>query len=702
MTLRLVSEARPIPWGRLSKFEQDQLRDADNWIKLVIDDSKCQKPTADEIDRHKSGRVLFIDGPRGAGKTSLLLTLLERWRNKEPYVEPEQRFKNLRVLLPILDFDPLPRGMPLHGWLLEPWRKEARHIEMDAGGRPEGKDLRELCADVFERAVLGWSQATVEGKGVVEKALAYQEQASGWVETRSRWYELVNTAVCRYDRCSSTNCKAAHPFVFVVAIDDVDLQVEQVPHLLHAIRLLHHPNVVYVLTGNMEHLKFVLELDYIRQHGVSALDVERLADQRLSKQQTLSGRIKLHSCTLRDALLEKALPSHATLALQPLSLEAVLGMHVGGDGGATTVAHALDEPWVSIAREMHDLVIATARRAQHAIDKHLHNSGKRDENFATGFIADLCGTSADERNRIPLRGRLTTRLGSVVQKWEGDRLSIQLREQPPFVLQPQFDEAEYQDGEVANCAAVIQFAVEEELASTPNLVWTPDAGIVTTEVRWECDVPGVDGLALFHWPWLVRPTVPEVLKLGALATKMRSSAGEGSDRSHLDQEMILVWLRQNIEWQCEREGLSDEQYSSLTTLKAIATALQRLCVQELPAIKDDALRWVRELVVMTAPYFGLPDQIALDLREAFMEFVPDLKEIAREEQRVVENAIHALRLETGHRRGQFLEGKGGPSSPQFDEAVKGFLKERQRMSPDNKWWAWRDEKAGKEIIGGAK
>jgi hypothetical protein len=423
--LRLVSEARPIPWKRLSKFEQHRLRDADRWMKAVRTDASQEKPTADQIDHFRSGRVLFINGARGAGKTSLLLTLLERWQGNQPYTKLKKPFKNVRVLLPILDFDPLPRGMPLHGWLLEPWRCEMRRLEKEPGACADGKDLSELWADVFERAVLGWSQATVEGKGVVEKALAYSEQASGWVDMRNRWYDLVNTAVCRSFRCSSTACKAAHPFVFVIAIDDVDLQVEQVPQLLHATRLLHHPNVVYVFTGDRDHLRFVLELEYIRRHGTNHRVVDRAVSRELSK------KIVSHSRKLDDALLKKALPWHATLTLPAFSLEAVLRMHVGGDDdeAAPTVSGMLDKTWTNIATEMKELCVVTARRAQHAIDKYLHRSISRtSETRATKdaqlrFIADLCETSVDERGRVPLGGRLTTQLGVVFRAWEGDRLS---------------------------------------------------------------------------------------------------------------------------------------------------------------------------------------------------------------------------------------------------------------------------------------
>lgn len=98
------------------------------------------------------------------------------------------------MFMPVLDFDPLPRGMPLHGWLLEPWRRAVRKMDDDTGTRVDDLNLTERLADLFDRAVTGWTSAEVSGKGVAEKVIAYQEQASGWLDT--------SKAVERVRRCN--------------------------------------------------------------------------------------------------------------------------------------------------------------------------------------------------------------------------------------------------------------------------------------------------------------------------------------------------------------------------------------------------------------------------------------------------------------------------------------------------------------------
>ncbi len=91
-------------------------------------------------------------------------------------------------------------------------------------------------------------------------------------------------------------------------------------------RILDHPNVAYVLTGNYEHLRFVLKLDYMRRHE------HRMRDHRAGEQQVdddLWTDIEMHSDRLCDALIEKALPSHARLALPYLSFDDVLKLAAG-------------------------------------------------------------------------------------------------------------------------------------------------------------------------------------------------------------------------------------------------------------------------------------------------------------------------------------------------------------------------------------
>ncbi|WP_434046485.1 MULTISPECIES: hypothetical protein [Sorangium] len=718
----LVSEARPIPWEQLSEAEQELVTNkADPWIKAVIEDSKRYKPATDEIDERRTGRVLFIDGPRGAGKTSFLLTLLKRWTaqpNQTSDYGDAHCSSNLRVFLPVLDFDPLPRGMPLHGWLLEPWRKHAR--EPEPGSKPGADaarlgsgDLSELFADLFERAVIGWTPAHTEGKGVVDKALAYQERASGWLETTETWNKFVGAMACRESGCSGERCKRSHRFVFVIAIDDVDLQVEHLPQLLHAIRLLHHPNVAYVLTGNYEHLRFALLLDYLRRHEQQA---------GTHNKNIPWDEINIHSNRLRDALLEKALPRHARLELEHLCLKDVLRIR---PDGTREISKIVNETLKSLPEAARALKVVTARKAQHAMDRLLEsrtiaiekgNAPERNISHILEFVANLCDTSITKSTNTPptwqfaQRGRLTTRLGNVFRAWEGrDRLTILLAERPRFVFLPDFNQEDIRIDEQAHGALLVQLLIEKK--NTPAralaLNWAPDELILATEVRWQPKSGNIEGLAVFHWPVLVRPTASQVLDLHKLA-KAISNQVNGDSQIDVTEKMVTLWLSKNIEWQYaigNNTGSTNQQKEWTESQKrwtdhpnhsfnSVAVELENISKRN-NDLKQETARWVNELVVMTAPYFGLPEQLAQEMRRRFFSIngiVPSGEELKKEQDRTIRNAIIAPRTLVAQLRRKPLDEKTDLTSSDLDDAVKGFLEVRKSAARDD-WWQWLDRRA---------
>ncbi|WP_231511073.1 hypothetical protein [Chondromyces apiculatus] len=642
--------------------------------------------------------MLFIDGPRGAGKTSLLLTLLKRWRNEEE--GSSAPLKHLRVLLPILDFDPLPRAMPLHGWLLEPWRKEAARIEKDCtlrGG--SGEDLSELWAEVFERAVIGWTQASVEGKGVAEKALAYQEQASGWIDTTSLWHKFVYAAICRLAGCQRDDCKEAHPCMFVIAIDDVDLQVEHVPQLIHAIRLFHHPQVAYVLTGNYDHLRFALKLDYMVRHQ-SGGRTHGHGDQHVDEE--IRKEIRIHSDQLCDAFIEKALPPHSMLTLESWSLQEVMPLRLDSNASSKaeisskeqTVGGFLGDEWKKIAETAGSLRITTVRRVQHAIDRHDErrtNSNERQEaEILNLFAADLCGTSiegngaASKPVQVTLRGELSTRLGAILRVWEGHNLKIFLMDQPSIAFFPDFSEAANSQEE-AHRALIVQLAVEKGQFGARALDWIPDAGILATEVQWDSKQAEVDGTAIFHWPWLQRPKASEALQLGEVA-KALSKAEIGNSRTDLQEEFIKPWISENIKWFCtnREKPLAEPNIN----LKNLAQKLSDLPRDNNKEDEAEIKRWIGELFVMTAPYFGLPELLCQRLRDSLNEckHMPSIQEIHEEEKRIVKNAIINWQMGITHIGRQPSEKKRDPPPEAISKAVDDFLKVREKLSNNDSWW----------------
>lgn len=666
LVLQMVSDARPLAWDELSGFERALI--ADNiqpWLRSVFEDATKKVSPDEPFEHSRRGRVLFIDGPRGAGKTSFLLTLLRLWNLRDQDADdrshlppqivtpaPPKHIPGLRVLLPVLDFDPLPEDLPIHGWLLEPWRKLLEQpfpVADDQAGR---EDLLDQLSGVFERVVIGWSKTRPQG-GPIQKALAFQEQASGWVDTYGKWVSFVNAMACRSSGCYETDCRKNHRRLFVIAIDDVDLQVEQIPSLLHAIRLLRHPRVLYVLTGDYVHLRFCVQLDYWARHIKLANSKNYNGDYSIDEEALLEGRA--HSDKLANALLEKALPEHSRCALPHLGLSDVLLFNRNGTRVRDTLDQATwNELWKikrrtgartaktgpstspkTVLEVAHSLQFVTARRAQHAVDR-LDVSPKDPLTHQLMFIADLCETSvvpaADNTHQFLVSGKLTTVHGTGLHAWRGDQLRVILSRMPQLVFEPERPGrgSRRRTGSEAHAAFILQLLTENNSQiSAGSLQWNPNEGIIRTEVDWNTGSPAVQSVAVFHWPWLARIPASSLYELETISdTIARGTSGFGAD--DLTEGMLVEWFKHNIYWHLAvATPKLPPEIGDINNFDALVDALKKLRKAAAGGARSDIDLWAIDLQVMAAPYWGLPAPVAHELTRALSSGLKAWKDKSR-------------------------------------------------------------------------
>ena len=210
---------------------EDRLREA----KKTAIEAKLLGPDrylAFAEDRH--ARVLLLDGERGTGKTSLMLTLVKRWHHfaaekgaensiKIAYRErvsnlddsvirnwriggsPEPKDIKTRLtegtirevrVLDILDFDPLPIGMPLIAAIVQAWRPlvaEYDNLDRDVDNRDDGP-LMDFWQKLLRVAAVGWSEIST-GKGLIEQVLDREEQVQDWQNLDKDWRLFVNKLI---------------------------------------------------------------------------------------------------------------------------------------------------------------------------------------------------------------------------------------------------------------------------------------------------------------------------------------------------------------------------------------------------------------------------------------------------------------------------------------------------------------------------
>jgi len=274
-------DTRPLSPTDLSDAEVKNISDIERRLIEVRD---VRRPAARDKsggdylarahDRHR--RVLLLDGGRGTGKTSVLVTLVRRWNPPacEDYdltLGPRPDF--VRVL-PILDFDPLPPGMPLAAWIIQAWRPLVNHYDEIGRNAITSADQDDSLLDrwhrLFRVAAVGWSSIPRE-TGLIEQVLDREEQVGDWHHLNQQWYDFVDSVIDFETEHLPKQARSlpSRP-VFVIMIDDVDLQVSRAPELLPALRLLYHPSVVFLVAADRGHLVDMLQLDFLgRQNDLA-------------------------------------------------------------------------------------------------------------------------------------------------------------------------------------------------------------------------------------------------------------------------------------------------------------------------------------------------------------------------------------------------------------------------------------------------
>ena len=185
--------------------------------------------------------------------------------------------KNLHPLR-ILDFDPLPPQMPLLAGIVQAWQPLAKEYASLLARSDECDGTAETLEDEWHRlfrvAAVGWSPVPAAG-GLLEQVLDRQEQVTDWQRLGHHWYDFVTNVIVR-GRCLGKEHSLCGEPIFVIMVDDVDLQVDRIRELLPALRLLYHPNVVFLVAADWGHLIHTLKLDFLgRQNRLANRERDR-------------------------------------------------------------------------------------------------------------------------------------------------------------------------------------------------------------------------------------------------------------------------------------------------------------------------------------------------------------------------------------------------------------------------------------------
>lgn len=239
------------------------------------------------LDPRRRNQSVLIDGGRGAGKTTLLITLLDAFRQRLLGITEE------RATVPLLELIPRPEGsvvvpleiidlhvvrpgtslvmsviLALHNVVRaingeEEEKEGTRRAPFRPGPKRSvrTKDLHARWADLA-RAVAGWNGSIERRRATVDPevfSLELAEETGHYRNLENAFAAFMETLVEDFERAHDCTRKP----LFLLPIDDADMNPLRALELLQLLRTLYHPRLSFLLTGDTNLFLAALRADQL-------------------------------------------------------------------------------------------------------------------------------------------------------------------------------------------------------------------------------------------------------------------------------------------------------------------------------------------------------------------------------------------------------------------------------------------------------
>jgi hypothetical protein len=287
MTNYLRPEARPLSWENLNKAQREAL---ERIVRLMHDSlparsrppeqgSGVRRSVDEWLSTDRSSRTIFLDGGRGSGKTTILLSLMHACSSygagaiEEAPDRLQQGLRAIRnqvVWLQPIDMEPAPENFHFLGAILARIEQVIGHVGLENNGSgtdgPAGlldpspnyysalTDLRRLQTKVS----LAWD-SNIETRGPNVDPDTFAQEVMRTEHSRLS----VNREVERVlDRLADTVMRASEirEPLFVLPIDDFDLNPPACLPMLRMLRMISVPRLFTFLLGDLRVAQVVLNL----------------------------------------------------------------------------------------------------------------------------------------------------------------------------------------------------------------------------------------------------------------------------------------------------------------------------------------------------------------------------------------------------------------------------------------------------------
>lgn len=266
--------------------------------KIVIVRENARKisglPIDGSFENLKYDNIFSILGGRGAGKTSILLTIHNKLRDDA---------NNINVIMPLIMPELIDNGDSFIGWILSAIEKELQNIEnkiRERGYRKDNSSYAQMCDKYhfFERCTFNNNNTLRNTFSELKKsyyAKVYNSRRGEWdinsdmalvssindrefslVEQFTKfWNQLVSTYQEFY-RTSEEDKRV--PLIFFM-IDDADLKPQIINELIFSLpKYFSHPNVVVLISASQEILYYTVKAFMYNQITNKEFDLMSLMD----------------------------------------------------------------------------------------------------------------------------------------------------------------------------------------------------------------------------------------------------------------------------------------------------------------------------------------------------------------------------------------------------------------------------------------
>lgn len=283
-------EARPLSWAALVGPERDAfaaiLQHLAEAARRVTADPQVKRPPKPSprmpvvLDPERANQIVFLNGARGTGKTTVLLSLLAAFGNPEEYgpekgdVRTQLDDTHRRVFwLEPLDMEPLPSGTNLLAALLARIEKVLSDIvpgrAPDASPHSKSEPVGYLAPGFGEKVslalqriqadvALAWDgnllerRAHLDADTYAQEVLRVERARLGLNSKLRKVLDMIASEVLG---------PLGHQGpLFVLPVDDFDLNPARALELLQLLRMVAVPNLLTLCLGDLAHVEALFGL----------------------------------------------------------------------------------------------------------------------------------------------------------------------------------------------------------------------------------------------------------------------------------------------------------------------------------------------------------------------------------------------------------------------------------------------------------